>query len=99
MKLFLLLLLFPLTVCADITIKTTDLDKKIMEMRVTNADQWIQQAWNNKVSNCKKWLINEYTRKCLEKNTPIPQSKEEILNEALKEMKTRKQLDDEQKIK
>lgn len=68
-------------------------DIQIVEIFVEDANEWLQKAWEGKVSGRRNALVKEYVEKCLREGTPILSTEDEIIKEILKEYKSRKEIE------
>ena len=96
MKTLLILIMFtPMTQAATITLNIPDSDIKIVENDVTDAQQWIKNAWAGKLANCKKRMINAEIERSLQAKEAIPTTQDAIVAKAMsrKDYKSRKQRD------
>ena len=60
-------------------IKSTELEIKILETVVNDAQEWVQNAFSSRVNEQKKSMINHIVEYCLENGISIPNSEYEII--------------------
>lgn len=63
-----------------ITLTIPDDEIRIVENDVPNAEQWLIEAWNGKVANCKSRIIKEEINRSVLSNESIPAGEEAIVN-------------------
>ena len=60
-------------------IKSTELEIKILETVVNDAQDWVQNAFYSRVNEQKKSMIRDIVDYCLENGISIPSSEDEII--------------------
>lgn len=60
-------------------IQTTELEIKILETVVNDAQGWVQNAFSSRVNEQKKSMIKDIVEYCLENSITIPSSEDEII--------------------
>ena len=60
-------------------IKSTELEIKILETVVNDAQEWVQNAFSSRVNEQKKYMIKHIVEYCLENGIPIPNSEDKII--------------------
>ena len=60
-------------------IKSTELEIKILETVVNDAQEWVQNAFSSRVNEQKKSMINHIVEYCLENGISIPNSEDKII--------------------
>ena len=60
-------------------IQTTELEIKILETVVNDAQGWVQNAFSSRVNEQKKSMIKHIVEYCLENSITIPSSEDEII--------------------
>lgn len=60
-------------------IQSTELEIKILETVVNDAQDWVQNAFSSRVNEQKKSMIKQVVEYCLENGISIPSSEDEII--------------------
>lgn len=60
-------------------IQSTELEIKILETVVNDAQDWVQNAFSSRVNEQKKSMIKHIVEYCLENGISIPNSEDEII--------------------
>ena len=60
-------------------IQSTELEIKILETVVNDAQEWVQNAFSSRVNEQKKSMIRHIVEYCLENGISIPNSEDEII--------------------
>ena len=60
-------------------IKSTELEIKILETVVNDAQEWVQNAFSSRVNEQKKYMIKHIVEYCLENGISIPNSEYEVI--------------------
>ena len=100
MKLILISIISFLTIsiceAKQVTLTLDDNDVKIVENDVPDAVQWLTDAWNGKVNNCKKRMVKTEVDRSIQKSEAIPTGDAAIIQKVLSDpnYKSRKQKDD-----
>ena len=60
-------------------IQSTELEIKILETVVNDAQEWVQNAFSSRVNEQKKSMIRHIVEYCLENSISIPNSEDKII--------------------
>ncbi len=101
-KLLFFTFLFAASVQAkQIILTPTDTDIKIVENDVSDAEQWVKDAWIGKLKKCKDRMIKAEIELSLKLHEPIPATEDLIIQKAFSRStyQNKKERDEKEKVK